>query len=252
MSVELDGMKLVVHERDPNTGRTKKIRSVQSISISEERKIVEHVIPGSDGSVLQDLGRRPVKLVIEGLFYGEKAREDVEELRAKYKSGKPLPFISSLSGIADVKSVLVKDLKVEDASSVTEVYRYTMTLVEHVEPEKEEKGKAPSQEKEAKEDVDKKSDDALSSFNTIKGKVVDKEGKPKEATVKIVWDEGEYVIEVSSDGVFEKDFLKPGNYKIIVEPKDYEKEERDVVIPPKKGGDKYEVEVEVKIPKAGA
>lgn len=160
MSIEIDDLALIKHERDPNTGATKEIRSVYNMSISEKRRIVEHRIPGMKGNVLQDLGREPVRISFDGVLHGQTAKEDLKNLRAKFKAGKPVSFLSSLSDIAEVTKVLIEELRVVDLSSVTNTYRYTIVLREYSPPQEEEEGSPTSQQQQAKVETEKKSDEA--------------------------------------------------------------------------------------------
>lgn len=159
-SIELDDMPLIKHEREPDTGVSKEIRSVYNINISEKRRIVELRIPGMKGNVLQDLGRDPVRISFDGIFHGETAKEDLKSLRAKFKAGKPVSFLSSLSDIAEVTKVLIEELGVVDLSSVTNTYRYTIVLREYSPPQEEEEESPTSQQQQAKEETEKRSDEA--------------------------------------------------------------------------------------------
>ena len=160
MSIEIDDLALIKHERDSDTGATKEIRSVYNISINEKRRIVEHRIPGMKGNVLQDLGREPVRISFDGVLHGQTAKEDLKNLRAKFKAGKPVSFLSSLSDIAEATKVLIEELSVVDLSSVTSTYRYTIVLREYSPPQEEEEGSPTSQQQQAKEETEKKSDEA--------------------------------------------------------------------------------------------
>lgn len=230
MSIEIDGMPLIKHERDDDTGKTKGIRSVYNLSVSKKRRIVEHKIPGLEGGILQDLGREPIRISFDGVLYGEKAKEVLEQLISKFKAGKPLPFYSTISDIAEVPKVLIEDLRVEDVSSVTNVFKYSIVLREYIPPEEEEE-KPSSQDEEAKEEVKEKADEAKNSINYITGKVLDADGNPLEGVnVKITWDGGEYIVKTDENGVYRKDNLKPGKYKVTVDAPGYEGVEKEVEI----------------------
>lgn len=230
MSIEIDGMPLIKHVRDDDTGKTREIRSVYNISVSKKRRIIEHKIPGLEGGVLQDLGREPIRISFDGVLYGEKAKEVLEQLISKFKAGKPLSFYSTVSDIAEVPQVLIEDLNVEDMSSVTSIFKYSIVLREYLPPQ-EEGGKPSSQDEEAEEEVEQKADEAKGSINYIVGKILDADGNPmNDVTVKITWDGGEYVVKTDENGVYRKDNLKPGKYKVTVEAPGYEGIEKEVEI----------------------
>ena len=230
MSIELDGMPLIRHVREDDAGATKMLRSVFNIGVSEKRQIVEHKIPGLEGGVLQDLGRVPVRISFEGIIYGEEAKEALEEIRAKFKTGEPVPFSSDLSGVAEVTQVLIEDFQVKDEGGVTNRYRYFLSLREYVPPPPEEES-APSQDEEAEEEVEDEADDAKSSINYITGRVVDPDGNPlADANVKITWDGGEFTVKTDEEGVYRKDDLEPGTYTVTVDAPGYEDVQEEVEI----------------------
>jgi hypothetical protein len=234
MNIELDGMPLIAHIRDPETGATKELRSVYNISISEKRSIVEHKIPGLNGGILQDLGREPVRITFNGILYGETAKEDLEKIRAKFKSGNPVPFSSDISGAVEVNQVLIEDLHIEDVGGALNRYNYSIALREYIVPQEEEKP-APTQDEEAEKEVEEKTDEAIASVNYITGKVLDKDGKPKkDVNVKITWDGGEYTVKTNEEGIYRKDNLEPGKYTVTVDAPEYKGLKKEVEIKSKK------------------
>ena len=64
MSLELDGIALIRHVRDPDTGATTLVNSVHNINVSEKRNIVEHKPPSLQGGLLQDLGRARAEIMV--------------------------------------------------------------------------------------------------------------------------------------------------------------------------------------------
>ena len=169
MSLELDGIALIRHVRDPDTGASTLVHSVHNINVSEKRSIIEHRVPGLQGSVLQDLGREPVRIAFEGLIFGEEALQFVEQIQLKYKAGAPVPFSSDLSGVAEVTQVLIEELQVEAVGGVINTYTYWMVLREYTPPPEEEEP-APSQDAEAEDAVQQQADDDAASINYITGK----------------------------------------------------------------------------------
>jgi hypothetical protein len=222
MSLELDGITLIRHVRDPDTGATTLVHSVHNLNVSEKRSIVEHTIPGLQGSVLQDLGREPVRISFEGLIFGEEALQFVEQIRFKYKAGAPVPFSSDLSGVAEVTQVLIEELQVEEVGGVINTYTYWMVLREYTPPPEEEEP-APSQDEAAAEAVQQQADDDKASINYITGKVVDADGNPQsDVDVKITFDGGEYAVKTDEEGIYRKEDLEPGTYTVTVDAPGYE------------------------------
>ncbi len=230
MSLELDGITLIRHVRDPDTGVSTLVHSVHNINVSEKRSIVEHRIPGLQGNVLQDLGREPVRIAFEGLIFGEEALQFVEQIQLKYKAGVPVPFSSDLSGVAEVTQVLIEELQVEEVGGVINTYTYWMVLREYTPPPEEEEP-VPSQDAEAEDAVQQQAEDDAASINYITGKVVDADGNPQpDVDVKITFDGGEYTVKTDDEGVYRKDDLDPGLYTVTVDAPGYEGIQEEVEI----------------------
>lgn len=230
MSVELDKIALMTHVRDEDTGTTKLLNSIYNIRVSDKRSIVEHRIPGRESSILQDLGRVPVRISFDGLIFGEGALESLEQIRAKFKAGEPVPFNSDISGVAEVTQVLIEELQIEEIGGTTNTYKYWMVLREYVPPPEEEEP-APSQEEEAEEATEEQADDELSAINYITGKVVDPDGNPQSGVdVKITFDGGEYTIKTDEEGIYRQDDLEPGKYTVTVDAPGYEDVKEEVEI----------------------
>ena len=162
MSIELDKIKLIRHDREE--GKTKVLNSVFNLNVSEKREIVEHRIPGMEGGVLQDMGRSPVRIDFDGLVYGKDAKEVLKELRARFKAGKPMPFTSDLTAVTDITQVIIEDLEIFDVSGSPQNYKYRVKLREYIPPKKKD-DPAPSQDADAKKSVDQKADDAKNNVD---------------------------------------------------------------------------------------
>ncbi len=232
MDVKIDDLELIKRVDDSDTHVVKELRTVDSVSMDDRRAIVELRIPGAEGSVLQDLGRRPVVVRFTGELQGEDAQTTLENLRAKFKSGKPLPFSSDLTGIAEVTQILIEDLHVEESMGSSNTYEYSLTIREYIEPKEPEEEEPPSQDEDAEDQVEDETDDATSTVNYITGKVVDDEGKPEPKIKVTITDEqgNEYEEETNDDGIYRKDDLEPGKYKVSVKAPGYEGKEQEVEI----------------------
>src|SRR5689334_13877461 len=86
---------------------------VQEIGTYEKRTLAEFKPPAMEGSVLQNLGRRPTRLLLWGVATGTDALAFTEKLEGKFRGGKPVPFTADI--IADVKidQVMIDDLRLE-------------------------------------------------------------------------------------------------------------------------------------------
>ena len=107
---------------------------VQEITTLERRVLAEHKPPGMDGSLLQNMGRRPARLALWGVATGPDAHGFVEKLDGKYRAGKPIPFIADIVADAEIEQMVVDDLRVQELAGKPQRYAYTLTLREYIEP----------------------------------------------------------------------------------------------------------------------
>jgi hypothetical protein len=227
MSIEIDKVPLVNRVVDKNSV-PQEIRNVSNIAVSARRAIVEHKIPGLAGSVLQDMGKEPIRISFEGDFYGEKVKDSMQVLWTKFKDGKPVPFSSDISGITDVAQVMIEEFSLADVSGSPNRFHYSMALCEYVPPKQG--GGQPASQQGAKQEVEK-----ASEVHDIKGKVVDDDGKPmKGADVKIKGPAGEYNVKTDEKGEYLAKDVAEGKYEITVGGEGFEKKKSTVEV--KKGG----------------
>lgn len=107
---------------------------VQEVNTLERRALAEHKPPGMDGSLLQNLGRRPFRLALWGVAAGAEAASFVEQLDGKYREGKPVPFTSDIVADAQLEQVVIQELRVQELAGRPERFAYVLTLCEYIEP----------------------------------------------------------------------------------------------------------------------
>jgi hypothetical protein len=132
MLIKLGTIDLALGSKDDGKLQ-EKLRSILSISIKDKRNLVEHRIPGLSGNRLQDSGREPAQISIEGEIYGEDASETIKEIYSVYEAGESLPFHSDLTAIADINKVTIENVQVNKSMGTGFHYGYRIDL-------KEEKG----------------------------------------------------------------------------------------------------------------
>lgn len=132
MLIKLGKIDLALGSKDDGKLQ-EKLRSILSISIKDKRNLVEQRIPGLSGNRLQDNGREPAQISIEGEIYGEDASETIKEIYSVYEAGEPLPFHSDLTAIADISKVTIENVEVNKSMGTGFHYGYRIDL-------KEEKG----------------------------------------------------------------------------------------------------------------
>jgi len=107
---------------------------VQEISSYDRRILAEHKPPGMSGSLLQNLGRRPTRLVLWGVFTGPDAQSRTENLDKKFRAAKPVPFTSDILADAEIEFMLIEDLKIQELAGKPERFGYLLTLREFIKP----------------------------------------------------------------------------------------------------------------------
>lgn len=107
---------------------------VQEIATYDRRRLAEHKPPGMEGSLLQNLGRRPTHLVLWGVATGSNALEFVGKLEEKFQAGQPVPFAADIVTDAEIEQMAIDDLQVQELAGKPQRYAYVLTLREYIEP----------------------------------------------------------------------------------------------------------------------
>jgi len=107
---------------------------VQEITAYDRRMLAEHKPPGMDGSLLQNLGRRPAHLTLWGVKTGPDALEFVETLELKYRAGQAVPFVADIIADAEIQQVVIDDLQWQELAGRPQRFSYVVALREFIEP----------------------------------------------------------------------------------------------------------------------
>lgn len=107
---------------------------VQEISTYERRTLAEHKPPGMSGNILQNLGRRPTRLVLWGVVAGPDALDFTQKLEDKFRAAKPVPFTADIVEDTGIELMLVDDLKFQELAGKPERFAYVLTLREFIKP----------------------------------------------------------------------------------------------------------------------
>jgi hypothetical protein len=107
---------------------------VQEIAVTERRTLAEHKPPGMDGSLLQNMGRRPTRLAMWGIASGPDAQGFIEKLNGKFHDGKSIPFTADIVADSKIDKVFIDNLRVQDLAGKPQRYAYVLTLREFIEP----------------------------------------------------------------------------------------------------------------------
>ncbi|HEU4561828.1 MAG TPA: DNA circularization N-terminal domain-containing protein [Longimicrobium sp.] len=110
------------------------LNRVHRITTLEQSAFVHHRVPGAAGDVLQDMGRRSVRLRIDGICVGGTAKDDLDKLRGLYIAREPVDFIADVVGQTYVSRVALDRLEVWDSADEPGQFSWTVTVSEYVEP----------------------------------------------------------------------------------------------------------------------
>lgn len=154
MHMKLGDIELI--KRVYKDGAAEIIRSIYNLSISGKRRIVELQIPGLTGNVFQDMGRNPLRISFDGELAGPDTMNTLQDLKSKFELKEPVPFSTDITTINDVTEVVIENFSVSFTSSVVSGTRYSMILKEHKPIRGPGETKPPSQEENAKKDVEEK------------------------------------------------------------------------------------------------
>jgi hypothetical protein len=107
---------------------------VQEVTTYDRRALAEHKSPGMDGSLLQNMGRRPTRLVLWGVTTGSEALEFVEALDGKFRAGDPVLFVADITTDTEIEQMVIDDLEWQELAGRPERFAYVLTLREYIEP----------------------------------------------------------------------------------------------------------------------
>jgi hypothetical protein len=105
---------------------------VQEITTHDRRMLSEHKPPGMSGSLLQNLGRRPVRVVVWGVATGPNALATVQALDDKFRAASPVPFTADIVADANIDLVMIEDLRLQELAGKPQRFSYVLTLREFI------------------------------------------------------------------------------------------------------------------------
>ncbi len=137
------------------------LKGLQKIISMENRVLVEHKIPGLQGSLFQDIGDSPIQITLIGSLQGDEVKTGfLEEIRSKFRAGKPIPFTADITTATDLKEVIIQEVSFTELSTEPDTINYTIILKEFT-PSAEDKYLALSQ---VEEDINKEADSQFQSI----------------------------------------------------------------------------------------
>jgi hypothetical protein len=107
---------------------------VQEITSYDRRSLAEHKPPGMSGNVLQNMGRRPTRLVLWGVATGPDALKFTQQLDEKFRAAKAVPFTADISKDSQIELMFIDDLKLQELAGKPQRFGYVLTLREFIKP----------------------------------------------------------------------------------------------------------------------
>lgn len=107
---------------------------VQAITTCDRRSLAEHKPPGMAGSLLQNLGRHPARLLVCGVMTGTMSDDFAKKLDKKFRDAKPVPFAANIVTDAKIDQVLIDDLRLQQLAGKPERYGYMLLMREFIKP----------------------------------------------------------------------------------------------------------------------
>ncbi|MBW4443402.1 MAG: DNA circularization N-terminal domain-containing protein [Plectolyngbya sp. WJT66-NPBG17] len=105
---------------------------IHRIRTLEQNHCVHQNVPGMQGNVIQTMGRESIRLQLEGIFYGAKARDELEKLRKVYSQQEPVDFLADIVGQAYFSQVILERFEVQQSAEDPDQFSYVLTIAESV------------------------------------------------------------------------------------------------------------------------
>ncbi|MGD2088500.1 MAG: DNA circularization N-terminal domain-containing protein [Candidatus Aminicenantes bacterium] len=202
------------------------LTGIQNIKTDETRSLVKHRIPGLEGDLIQDLGRKPTTISFEGIFKGEQALDHIETLRQKFKDREPAAFVSDITDSTDVMEVVIENFMVYQVGGKPDYYTYTISLKEYIEIVEEEVTQEieEEQQQQAEESQENMEENVANNTGTFEVRVELEEGETDYSGISVLvegtTDDGEdYSITISEheNGVFTAENVPNGEYTAVIQ-----------------------------------
>lgn len=111
------------------------IPRISMMRTQEQRKLLEHRVPGRSGSLFQDLGADPAEIQIAGsVFEAEERTGFLDEARQRFVDAEPMTFVADIIEATEIQFVLIESLVVEEHASRPGELAYRLVLRESPPP----------------------------------------------------------------------------------------------------------------------
>ena len=110
------------------------LQHLEEVLVRGRARVVRHPVPGMSGDLSQSLGRSSVEVVFQGIFYGDSASDDLQQLRNAYLEHQPIEFFTESVGEGYFTQVLITSLDITQRAGYLNQFDYKCVVMEYIEP----------------------------------------------------------------------------------------------------------------------
>ena len=110
------------------------LEQVQKVEAEEQESVTQHDVPALEGDFLQDLGRRAVRITLNGVLTGPDAGDGLKQLREKFQNTQPVSFVTDIATATSVGQVLIEALDIREVAGKPERFEYGIAIREFIPP----------------------------------------------------------------------------------------------------------------------
>jgi hypothetical protein len=108
------------------------LQEVEWVEGNQIQILKQHRVPALEGDLLQPLGRRAVRIRLQGMLTGSEAGKSLETLRGKFRAAEPVRFVADIATATKIARVLIEEMRVRELAGKPERFEYAITLVEYI------------------------------------------------------------------------------------------------------------------------
>lgn len=104
------------------------------VEVRERARLSHYSVPGFAGDFVQTFGRPSVEVLLNGIFFGPEALDNLAALRALHQGREPVDFFADAAGEGYFTQVLISRLDLRQRAGRPDEYDFVCEVVEYVEP----------------------------------------------------------------------------------------------------------------------
>lgn len=104
------------------------------VEVRERARLSHYTVPGFAGDFVQTFGRPSVEVLLNGIFFGPEALDNLAALRALHQGREPVDFFADAVGEGYFTQVLISRLDLRQRAGRPDEYDFVCEVVEYVEP----------------------------------------------------------------------------------------------------------------------